>query len=149
MAGIDMVHIPYRGTAPALTDLLAGQVQMMCDNISTSIEHIRSGRLRALAVTTTAPSNLFPELPTVSHFLPGFEQSAFFGVGAPRNTPIEIVERLNSEINTGLADPEISARLAAVSGPVLPGSPAQFRKLVEEEAEKWGRVTRMLGMKPS
>src|SRR4030088_3453456 len=103
MAGIDMVHVPYRGTAPALTDLLGGQVQMMCDNISTSIEHIRAGKLRALAVTTATRSEMLPELPTVGDFLPGFEQSAFFGVGAPRNTPSAIIDRLNREINAGLA----------------------------------------------
>src|SRR5882757_320354 len=105
MAGIDMVHVPYRGTTPALTDLLGGQVQMMCDNISTSTEHIRAGRLRALAVTTATRSVMLPDLPTVGEFLPGFEQSAFFGIGAPRNTPNEIIGKLNKEINAGLADP--------------------------------------------
>src|SRR5215468_2053138 len=145
MAGIDIVHVPYRGTAPALTDLLGGQVQMMCDNISTSIEHIRSGKLRALAVTTTTRSELLPELPTVGDFLPDFEQSAFFGIGAPRNTPAEMVDRLNKEINAGLADPKIKARLADVAGPVLPGSPADFGKLIKQETEKWGKVIRMLG----
>jgi tripartite-type tricarboxylate transporter receptor subunit TctC len=149
MAGIDIVHVPYRGTAPALTDLLGGQVQMMCDNISTSIEHIRSGKLRALAVTTTTRSELLPELPTVGDFLPGFEQSAFFGIGAPRNTPGEIVDRLNREINAGLADPKIKARLADVAGPVLPGSPADFGKLIKQETEKWGEVIRMLGIVPA
>jgi tripartite-type tricarboxylate transporter receptor subunit TctC len=149
MAGIDIVHVPYRGTAPALTDLLGGQVQMMCDNISTSIEHIRSGRLRALGVTTTTRSELLPELPTVGDFLPGFEQSAFFGMGAPRNTPDEIVDRLNTEINAGLADPKIKARLASVAGPILPGSPADFDKLVKRETEKWGKVIRMLGIAPA
>jgi tripartite-type tricarboxylate transporter receptor subunit TctC len=149
MAGIDIVHVPYRGTAPALTDLLGGQVQMMCDNISTSIEHIRSGKLRALAVTTTTRSEVLPELPTVADFLPGFEQSAFFGIGAPRNTPAEIVDRLNKEINAGLADPKIEARLADVAGPVLPGSPADFAKLIKQETEKWGKVIRMLGIAPT
>jgi len=149
MAGIDIVHVPYRGTAPALTDLLGGQVQMMCDNISTSIEHIRSGKLRALAVTTTTRSELLPELPTVGDFLPGFEQSAFFGIGAPRSTPAEIVDRLNKEINAGLADPKIKARLADVAGPVLPGSPADFGKLIKQETEKWGKVIRMLGIAPA
>jgi tripartite-type tricarboxylate transporter receptor subunit TctC len=147
MAGIDMVHIPYRGTAPALTDLLGGQVQMMCDNISTSIEHIKAGRLRALAVTTATRSELLPELPTVGDFLPGFEQSAFFGVGAPRNTPGEIIGRLNAEINAGLAEPKIRARLAEVAGPVLPGSPADFGKLIAEETEKWGKVIKLVGIK--
>jgi tripartite-type tricarboxylate transporter receptor subunit TctC len=149
MAGIDIVHVPYRGTAPALTDLLGGQVQMMCDNISTSIEHIRSGKLRGLAVTTATRSELLPELPTVDDSLPGFEQSAFFGIGAPRNTPAEIVDRLNKEINSGLADPEVKARLAVVAGPVLPGSPADFGKLVKQETEKWGKVIKMLGIGPA
>src|SRR4051812_25947707 len=126
MAGIDMVHVPYRGTAPALTDLLGGQVHMMCDNISTSIEHIRAGNLRALAVTTATRSELLPDLQTVGDFLPGFEQSAFFGIGAPRNTPPEIIGTLNNEINAGLADPKIKARLAELAGPGLPGSPAAF-----------------------
>jgi tripartite-type tricarboxylate transporter receptor subunit TctC len=149
MAGIDIVHVPYRGTAPALTDLLGGQVQMMCDNISTSIEHIRSGKLRALAVTTATRSESLPELPTVGDFLPGFEQSAFFGIGAPRDTPAEIIDRLNKEINAGLADPKIKARLASVAGPILPGSPGDFGKLIEQETERWGKVIRMLGIAPA
>jgi len=148
MAGIDMVHVPYRGTAPALTDLLGGQVQMMCDNISTSIEHIRAGKLRPLAVTTAARSEMLPDLPTVGDFLPGFEQSAFFGVGAPKRTPAEIVERLNMEINAGLADFKIKARLAELAGPVLPGSPADFGKLVARETEKWGKVIKLAGIRP-
>jgi tripartite-type tricarboxylate transporter receptor subunit TctC len=148
MAGIDMVHVPYRGTAPALTDLLGGQVQMMCDNISTSIEHIRAGKLRALAVTTATRSEMLPEFPTVGDFLPGFEQSAFFGVGAPKRTPAEVVDKLNTEINAGLADPKIKARLAEVAGPVLPGSPADFGKLVAQETEKWGKVIKFVGIKP-
>jgi tripartite-type tricarboxylate transporter receptor subunit TctC len=149
MAGIDMVHVPYRGIAPALTDLLGGQVQMMCDNISASIEHIKAGRVRALAVTTSTRSELLPELPTVGDFLPGFEQSAFFGVGAPKSTPSEIIDRLNAEINAGLADPKMRTRLAEVAGPVLPGSPADFGKLIAEETEKWGKVIRLLGIKPA
>jgi tripartite-type tricarboxylate transporter receptor subunit TctC len=148
MAGIDMVHVPYRGTAAALTDLLGGQVQMMCDNISTSIEHIRAGKLRALAVTTATRSELLPELPTVGDFLPGFEQSAFFGVGAPIRTPVEIIDKLNAEINAGLADTRIKARLAEVAGPVLAGSPADFGKLIAHETEKWGRVIKLVGIKP-
>src|SRR5215468_7038121 len=147
MAGIDIVHVPYRGTTPALTDLLGGQVQMMCDNISTSIDHIRAGQLRALAVTTATRSELLPELPTVSDFLPGFEQSAIFGVGAPRDTSKEIVERLNTEINAGLADPKLRARLADLAGPVLPGSPADFGRLIAEETEKWSKVIRTVGIK--
>jgi tripartite-type tricarboxylate transporter receptor subunit TctC len=148
MAGIEMVHVPYRGTSAALTDLLGGQVQMMCDNISTSIEHIRAGKLRALAVTTSSRSELLPELPTVGDFLPGFEQSAFFGVGAPIRTPVEIIDKLNAEINAGLADARIKARLAEVAGPVLAGSPADFGTLIAHETEKWGRVIKLVGIKP-
>ena len=147
MAGIDMVHVPYRGTAPALIDLLAGQVQLMFDNIPTSIEHIKAGRLTALAVTTAARSPMLPELPTVGDFLPGFEASAFFGIGAPRNTPAEIVNTLNKEINAGLTDPKMSARLTEL-GTVIPGSPADFGKLIAEETEKWGKVVKFSGAKP-
>jgi len=146
MAGIDMVHVPYRGTAPALIDLLAGQVQLMFDNIPTSIEHIKSGRLTALAVTTAARSPMLPELPTVGDFLPGFEASAFFGIGAPRNTPAEIVNTLNKEINAGLTDPKMSARLTEL-GTVIPGSPADFGKLIAEETEKWAKVIRAANIK--
>lgn len=148
MAGIEMVHVPFRGTAPALTALLGGQVQMMCDNISTSLEHIRAGQLRALAVTTATRSELLPELPTVADSLPGFEQSAFFGVGAPRRTPAEIIERLNTEINAGLVDPKMKERLAPVAGPILRGSPADFESLIDHETEKWGKVIRLVGIKP-
>jgi len=148
MAGVDMVHVPYRGTTAALTDLLGGQVQMMCDNISTSIEHIRTGRLRALAVTTATRSDMLPDLPTVGDFLPGFEQSAVFGIGAPRNTPHEIIDRLNKEINVGLADTKVKARLAELAGPVLPGSPADFGKLIAGETEKWAKVIKFAGIKP-
>jgi tripartite-type tricarboxylate transporter receptor subunit TctC len=147
MAGIDMVHVPYRGTTAALTDLLGGQVQMMCDNISTSIDHIRAGKLRALAVTTASRSETLPDLPTVGDFLPGFEQSAIFGVGAPKNTPSEIIEKLNTQINAGLADPKMKARLAELAGPVLPGSPTDFGRLIAEEAEKWGKVIKTVGIK--
>jgi tripartite-type tricarboxylate transporter receptor subunit TctC len=148
MAGIDMVHVPYRGTAAALTDLLGGQVQMMCDNISTSIEHIRAGKLRALAVTTAVRSELLPGLPTVGDFLPGFEQSAFFGVGAPIRTSVEIIDKLNAEINAGLADARVKARLAEVAGQVLAGSPADFGKVIAHETDKWGRVIKLVGIKP-
>jgi len=148
MAGIDMVHVPYRGTSAALTDLLGGQVQMMCDNISTSIDHIRAGKLRALAVTTATRSEMLPELPTVGEFLPGFEQSALFGVGAPRNTPGEIIDQLNREINAGLADPKMKLKLIDLAGPALPGSPADFGKVIAHEIEKWGRVIKLVGIKP-
>ena len=147
MAGIDMVHVPYRGTAPALTALIAGQVQVMFDNISTSIEHIRVGTLTALAVTTATRSQLLPDLPTVGDFLPGFEASAFFGIGAPMNTPAEIVDKLNDEINAGLNDPKMKVRLTEL-GTVLPGSPADFGKLIVEETEKWAKVVKFSGAKP-
>ena len=147
MAGIDMIHVPYRGTTAALTDLLGGQVQMMCDNISTSIDHIKAGKLRALAVTTTTRSEMLPELPTVGDFLPGFEQSALFGIGAPRNTPREIIDQLNREINAGLNDPKMKLRLIDLAGPALPGSPAEFGRLVANETERWGRVIKTLGIK--
>jgi tripartite-type tricarboxylate transporter receptor subunit TctC len=148
MAGIDMVHVPYRGTAQALTGLLSGQVQLMFDNISSSIEYIKAGKLIALAVTTSTRSEKLPELPIVAEFLPGFEASAFFGVGVPRNTPSEIIDKLNREINAGLADPEIKTRLADLAGPVLPGSAADFRNLIAAETEKWGKVVKFAGIKP-
>jgi len=147
MAGIDMIHVPYRGSAAALSDLLGGHVQMMCDNIPTSIEHIRAGRLTALAVTTATRSELLPELPTVGDFLPGFEAASFFGVGVPRHTPNEIIDKLNKEINAGLADPKMKARLSEL-GPVLSGSPADFGKLIVEETEKWGKVVKLANIKP-
>jgi tripartite-type tricarboxylate transporter receptor subunit TctC len=147
MAGIDMVHVPYRGTSAALTDLLGGQVQMMCDNISTSIDHIRAGKLRPLAVTTATRSEMLPELPTVGDFLPGFEQSALFGIGAPRNTPREIVDKLNREINAGLNDLKMKRRFIDLAGPALPGSPAEFGRLVADETERWGRVIKALGIR--
>ena len=145
-AGIDMVHVPYRGSAPALNDLLGGHVQMMYDNIPTSIEHIRAGRLSALAVTTATRSELLLELPTIGDFLPGFEAASFFGIGAPRHTPGKVIDLLNREINAGLADPALKARLLKW-GPVLPGSPADFGKLIAEETEKWG-VVKFAGIKP-
>jgi tripartite-type tricarboxylate transporter receptor subunit TctC len=148
MAGIDMVHVPYRGTAPALTDLLAGQVQVMFDNITTSIPHIRAGKLTPLAVTTATRSPMLPDLPTVSDFLPGFEASAFFGIGAPRRTPAEIVDRLNAEINAAFIDPKMKTQLTDL-GSLLPGSPADFGKLIVEETEKWAKVIKFSGAKPS
>jgi tripartite-type tricarboxylate transporter receptor subunit TctC len=148
MTGIDMVHVPYRGTAPALTDLLAGQVQVMFDNITTSIPHIRAGKLTPLAVTTATRSPMLPDLPTVSDFLPGFEASAFFGIGAPRRTPAEIVGRLNAEINAAFIDPKMKTQLTDL-GTLLPGSPADFGKLIVEETEKWAKVIKFSGAKPS
>ena len=139
MTGVAMVHVPYRGDAPALTDLIGGQVQVMFGTIPPSVEHIRAGKLRALAVTTATRSEALPDIPTVSDFVPGYEASAWYGIGAPRNTPAEIVDKLNKEINAALADTKINARLADLGGTVLPGSPAEFGKLIADETEKWAR----------
>jgi tripartite-type tricarboxylate transporter receptor subunit TctC len=149
MAGVDMVHVPYRGSAPALTDLLGGQVQVMFDPLPSSIEHIRAARLRALAVTTTTRSDVLPDVPTVAEFLPGYEASTWFGAGVPRNTPAGIVGRLNKEINGGLAEATIKARLADLGGTALSGSPADFAKLIVDETEKWAKVIRFAGIKSS
>jgi tripartite-type tricarboxylate transporter receptor subunit TctC len=148
MAGVNMVHVPYRGEAPALTDLLAGQVQVMFGSETATIEQIRAGKLRALAVTTAQRSQLLPDLPVLGDFVPGYEASGWFGVGAPKNTPAEIVEKLNKEINVGLADPKIKARLADLGGTLLAGSPADFGKLIADETEKWGKVVKFAGIKP-
>jgi tripartite-type tricarboxylate transporter receptor subunit TctC len=147
MAGIDMPHVPYRGSAPALTDLLGGQVQVYFSQMIASIEYVRAGKLRALAVTTTTRSDLLPDIPTLGEFLPGFEASTWVGVGAPRNTPPDIIEKLNKEINAALADPKIKARLADLGGTVLAGSPTNFGKLIADETEKWGNVIRALNIK--
>jgi tripartite-type tricarboxylate transporter receptor subunit TctC len=148
MTGVDMVHVPYRGSAPALTDLVGGQVQVMFDNMTSCLESVRAGKLRALAVTTAAPSPLLPEVPPVGDVVPGYEASARFGLGAPRNTPTEIVDKLNREINAGLADPKLKARFAELAAEVLPGSPADFAKLIADETEKWGKVVKFSGAKP-
>ena len=148
MTGVNMVHVPYRGQAPAMTDLLAGQVQVMFDPVVSSIAHIRAGKLRPLAVTTSTRSEALPDIPTVGEFLPGYEASVWFGAGVPKNTPTEIVDRLNKEINGALADPKIKARLADLGGTVLPGSPADFGKLIADETEKWGKVIRAANIKP-
>ena len=148
MTGISMVHVPYRGGAPAVTDLLGGQVQVMFLVISASIEHIKAGKLRPLAVTSAARSEALPEVPTVGEFVPGYESSVWFGVGAPKNTPAEIVDKLNKEINTGLADPAIKARLDRLGITVFAGSPAGFGKFIAEETEKWGKVIRTANIKP-
>jgi tripartite-type tricarboxylate transporter receptor subunit TctC len=146
MAGIDMVHVPYRGTAPALTDLLGGQVQYFATQ-GPSIGYIRAGKLRALAVTTAARSEALPDLPTVGEFLPGFEASLVYGLGAPKSTPAEIVDKLNKEINAALSDPKINARLADMDGMALALSPADFGKLIADETEKWGKVIRAANIK--
>ena len=148
MAGINMLHVPYRGGAPAITDLLGGQVQVLFDPVASSTEYIKAGKLRALAVTATTRSEAFPDIPTVADFVPGYEASAFFGVGAPKNTSTEIVDKLNKEINAGLADPKIKARLADLGGMVLALSPADFGKLIADETEKWGKVIRAANIKP-
>jgi tripartite-type tricarboxylate transporter receptor subunit TctC len=148
MTGINMVHVPYRGSAPALTDLLGGQVQVMFDSMPSSIEYIRAGKLRALAVTTATRWEGLPDIPTVADFVPGFETSGWFGIGVPKNTPAEIVEKLNKEINAALADPKMKARLADLGGTVLPGSPADFGKLIATETEKLAKVVKYAGMRP-
>jgi tripartite-type tricarboxylate transporter receptor subunit TctC len=148
LTGINMVHVPYRGGAPALTDLISGQVHVMFDNIPTSAEHVRAGRLRGLAVTSAARSDVLPELPTVADFVPGYEASAWYGLGAPKGTPAEIVEKVNKEINAILADATPKARFAELGASLLPGSPADFGKLLAEETEKWGKVVKFAGVKP-
>jgi len=148
MAGIEMVHVPYRGAAPALTDLLAGQVQVMFDNLTSSVEHVRGGRLRGLAVTTAARSDALPDLPIVGDFVPGYEASGIYGIGVPKDTPPDIVDKLNREINAALSDPRIKARLADLGGLILSGTSADFAKVLAEEVEKWGKVVKFSGAKP-
>src|SRR5438874_3039288 len=148
MSGINMVHVPYRGSAPALTDMIGGQVQVMFDNIPTSIEHIRAGRLRVLAVTGTARSDLLPDTPIVADFVPGYEASAWYGIGAPRNTPAEIINKLNATMGAILADPAVKARFAAMGATLIAGSPAEFGRYVVEETEKWAKVVKFSGAKP-
>jgi tripartite-type tricarboxylate transporter receptor subunit TctC len=147
-AGIDMVHVPYRGGGPVMTDLLGGQVQVLFGTTSLTIEQVRAGKLRALAVTTATRWEGLPDVPTVGEFVPGYEASSVFGLGAPAATPAEIIDRLNKEVNAGLADARMKARLAELGGTVLPGSPADFGKLMAEETEKWGRVIRAANIKP-
>jgi tripartite-type tricarboxylate transporter receptor subunit TctC len=148
MTGVNMVHVPYRGGAPALTDLIGGQVQVMFIGPVGSIEYIREGKLRALAVTTATRVEALPDIPTVGEFVPGFEASSWFGIGAPRSTPPEIADKLNKEINAVLAEPKIKTRLADLGGTALAGSPADFGKLIVEETEKWGKVIRAANIKP-
>jgi tripartite-type tricarboxylate transporter receptor subunit TctC len=148
MTGVDMVHVPYRGVAPALTDLLGGQVQITFATMPSSIAYIRAGKLRPLAVTTTTRSDELPEVPTVNDFVPGYEASTWYGVGVPTGTPAEIIGKLNKEINAGLADPKLRARLADVGGDVLALSPADFGRLIADETEKWAKVIRAANIKP-
>jgi tripartite-type tricarboxylate transporter receptor subunit TctC len=147
MAGVDLLHVPYRGSAPMLTDLLGGQVQMTFDNLPASIEYIRADKLRALAVTTAMRSDALPNIPTVGDVVPGYEASAIVGIAAPRNTPAEIVDKLNKEINAGLADSKLKARLADLSASALLGSPSDFAKLIADETEKWAKVIRAANIK--
>ncbi|MGA6965079.1 MAG: tripartite tricarboxylate transporter substrate binding protein [Xanthobacteraceae bacterium] len=148
MTGISMIHVPYRGGAPALTDMISGQVQVMFDNVPTSIEFIRAGKLRPLAVTTAQRSEVLPDLPTVADFVPGYEASAWYGVGAPKGTPAEIIDKLNSEINAILANPKTKSRFAELGASLIGGSPADFGRLVVEETDKWSKVVRFSGAKP-
>jgi tripartite-type tricarboxylate transporter receptor subunit TctC len=148
MARIDMIHVPYRGGGQVMTDLIGGQVQVSFIGLTVAIEHIRSGKLRALAVTAATRSDVLPDIPTVSDFVPGYEASAFWGVGAPRNTPAEIIDKLNKEINAVLSDPEPKRRLAEGGGTVLVVSPADFGKFVADETEKWAKVIKFANIKP-
>jgi len=148
MAGIDMAHIPYRGTSPALADLLGGQVQVLFTNPAASSSYVKTGRLRALAVTSSNRIAALPEVPTVAEFLPGFEATLFYGAGAPRNTPADIVETLNREINAGLADPGVRSRLSALDGIALGGSPADFARIIADEIEKWSKVIKVARVRP-
>ena len=148
MTGIDMQHVPYRGNGPALTDLLGGQVQIMFDTMPAAIGYVRAGQLRALAVTTATRSEALPDIPTVGEYVPGYEASSLYGVAAPSNTPTEIVDKLNREINAALADPAMQTRLADLGGIVLAGSPADFGKLIAVETEKWAKVIRTGNIKP-
>jgi len=147
MAGVNLMHVPYRGIALALSDLLGGQVQVAFASMPSSIEFIRAGRLRALAVTTATRSEVLPDVPTVGEFVPGYEASAWYGIGAPKATPAEIVDKLNKEINAGLADPKMKARLADLGGTPFLGSPADFGKLIADDTEKWGKVVVFSGAK--
>ena len=147
LTGVNMVHVPYRGGAPALTDLLAGQVQVMFDNLPTCAEHVKSGKLRGLAVTSTTRSDVLPDLPPLADFLPGYEASAWYGIGAPKGTPAEVVERLNKAVNEILADPKVKAKFAEYGAMLIPGSAADFGKLLADETEKWGKVVKFSGAK--
>jgi tripartite-type tricarboxylate transporter receptor subunit TctC len=148
MAGVDLLHVPYRGSAPALTDLLGGRAQVMFESMSTLVEYIKAGKLRALAVTTPARSPVFPDLPSIGEFLPGYEASVWFGIGAPKDTPAEIIGRLNNEIQAGLSDATLNARLNELGGTPLKGPPAAFEKLFVGDTEKWARVIKAANIKP-
>jgi tripartite-type tricarboxylate transporter receptor subunit TctC len=147
LTGVSMIHVPYRGSAPALTDLMGGQVQAMFDTTPASMAYIRAGKVRPLAVTTATRAEVLPDLPTVADFVPGYEATSWFGVGTPTNTSVEIVETLNKEINAALDDPKIKARLLDLGGTLLPGSPADFRRFVAQETEKWAKVIKFANIK--
>jgi tripartite-type tricarboxylate transporter receptor subunit TctC len=146
LTGVQMTHIPYKGSAPALTDLIAGTVHVMFDNMPSSLAHIQGGKLRALAVTTAKRSDALPDVPTVADTVPGYEASAFFGMSVPKGTPPEIIDKLNKEINAGLADPKIKARLFDLGGMLIPGTPEDFGKVVAEETDKWAKVIKTGGV---
>ena len=148
MAGVNLVHVPYRGQGPALSDLLGGQVQVLFAATPGTADYIATGKLRALAVTSAARADVLPQLPTIGDFVPGYEASQWYGISAPKNTPAEVVGKLNLEINAGIADPAMMARFAAIGGEPLPGSPAEFGRLIAEETEKWGKVVRAAGIRP-
>jgi tripartite-type tricarboxylate transporter receptor subunit TctC len=148
MTGVNMLHVPYRGSVPALTDLMSGQVQVMFDNLPSSIEHIRGGRIRALAVTPATRSQALPDVPTIGESVPGYVGGGWSGIGAPANTPTEIIFLLNREVNAALADPKIKGRLENLGSPVLTMSPAEFRKLIAEETERWAKVIKFAKIKP-
>jgi tripartite-type tricarboxylate transporter receptor subunit TctC len=147
MAGVNLVHVPYKGGAPAVADLISGHVQLIFAPVSEAIQHIKAGKLRALAVTTAARLDVFPDLPTVGDFLPGYEASGFAGIGAPKNTPLEIIKLLNKELNAGLADPKIKARIVELGGTVVGGTPEEFGKMISEATEKWAKVIKFAGIK--
>jgi tripartite-type tricarboxylate transporter receptor subunit TctC len=147
MAGVDLVHVPYRGGAPAATDLVAGHLQVIFAPVSESIQHIQAGKLRALAVTTAARLDVLPDVPTVAEFVPGYEASGFAGIGVPRNTPTEIIDRLNKELNAGLADSKVKARIVELGGTVAGGTPGEFATIISEATEKWAKVIKFAGIK--
>jgi tripartite-type tricarboxylate transporter receptor subunit TctC len=147
MAGVNMVHVPYRGTGPALTDLMGGQVQVIFDSVASSISYINTGKLRPLALTSVSRMALLPDIPTVAEFVPGYEATDWLGIGAPRNTPPEIIDKLNKEINAGLADPKLKARIVDLGYTPFASSPADFRELIADDTEKWGKVIRAANIK--
>jgi len=149
MSGVDMLHVPYRGQGPALADLLAGQVQLYFGGLPTTIDHVKAGKLRALAVTTATRSQIIPDIPAMSEFLPGYDASFWGGFSAPKGTPGHIIDKLNREINAALADAKIKARIAQLGGMPVGGSPADFAKYIADETAKWGKVIQVMGIKPA